>query len=295
MDLRVARDVARMLRGRLLLHYVDGRYLRCRPQGEHTLSTWTIHRLVRQTGMRRFLVRPRPEFWQPEQRRPRAPWCSLWGRRRLIDRQRRFDAREVQAVRAVLRFLEHVAGPPPASRPSAPECGPAPPPGRRGPDRHVARVARRSSAGAKVGARPVLRGRRSARAGTGKERLARAIHATSPRSQGPSSPVNCGAIAADVLTAELFGHIRGAFTGAHQSRAGLIARAHRGTLFLDEVADMPAPMQVALLRVLEDRDSAPGGERARAGGGPARGLRHEPGPGRRDRGRAVPRGPLPPR
>lgn len=89
--------------------------------------------------------------------------------------------------------------------------------------------------------------------GTGKEMVARAIHASSLREEGPFIAVNCGAIPADLLETELFGHEKGAFTGAHASRAGRFEQAEGGTLFLDEIGDMPLPMQVKLLRVLQEK------------------------------------------
>lgn len=89
--------------------------------------------------------------------------------------------------------------------------------------------------------------------GTGKELVANAIHQNSPRATGPFVPVNCGAIPGEILESELFGHERGAFTGAHQRRIGLIETASGGTLFLDEISELSAELQVKLLRVLEDR------------------------------------------
>lgn len=87
--------------------------------------------------------------------------------------------------------------------------------------------------------------------GTGKELFAKAIHYASPRSGGPFIAVNCGAIPRELVEAELFGYIRGAFTGATSSRTGLIEQADRGTLFLDELGELPLDIQVKLLRVLQ--------------------------------------------
>ncbi|MEJ2438724.1 MAG: sigma-54 dependent transcriptional regulator [Gammaproteobacteria bacterium] len=94
--------------------------------------------------------------------------------------------------------------------------------------------------------------------GTGKELVARAIHDYSHR-KGSFVPINCGAVSAELLESELFGHVNGAFTGAHQAREGLFTYANGGTLFLDEIGEMPMTMQAHLLRVMEERTIRPVG------------------------------------
>ena len=95
--------------------------------------------------------------------------------------------------------------------------------------------------------------------GTGKEVAARALHRMSPRSNGPFVPVNCAAISAELIESELFGHVKGAYTGAQQSREGLFYYASGGTLFLDEISELPPAAQAKLLRALEERRIRPVG------------------------------------
>jgi two-component system response regulator PilR (NtrC family) len=95
--------------------------------------------------------------------------------------------------------------------------------------------------------------------GSGKERVARMIHEQGPRSRAPFVPVNCGAIPAELMESEFFGHIKGSFTGASNDKEGLFLAASGGTLFLDEVAELPLNMQVKLLRVIQEKAVRPVG------------------------------------
>lgn len=93
----------------------------------------------------------------------------------------------------------------------------------------------------------------SGESGSGKELVARAIHNLGPRASGPFVPINCGAIPAELMESEFFGHKKGSFTGAHQDKQGLFLAANGGTLLLDEVADLPLAMQVKLLRAIQEK------------------------------------------
>ena len=99
----------------------------------------------------------------------------------------------------------------------------------------------------------------SGESGTGKELVARMIHDSGPRNDGAFIPVNCGAIPAELMESEFFGHIKGSFTGAVRDKIGLVQTADAGTLFLDEIADLPLSMQVKLLRVIQEQTIRPVG------------------------------------
>jgi DNA-binding NtrC family response regulator len=259
---RVARELAGMLGARVLFVRSRRRWLRLRPQAEHTLSTWTVLRLARKKRIAAFRIRPRPEFWRPEQRRPGGVLVFPLGDGvACLARRRPFRRRELAALRTVLRFLEarlaQERGLPADRRPPMPRRVPPLPSqeGLVGRSPAWREVLRQVGVVADSDCSVLLHGE----TGTGKEKIARALHAASLRSRFEFVALNCGAISSSLLASELFGHIRGAFTGADRTREGLFVRAHRGTLFLDEVADMPPEMQVALLRVLEDREVRPVG------------------------------------
>ena len=123
--------------------------------------------------------------------------------------------------------------------------------------------------------------------GTGKEVCARAIHAVSTRAAKPFVPLNCAAIPRDLLESEVFGHLKGAFTGALSDKPGAAAVADGGTLFLDEICEMDLSLQTKLLRFLQTSTIQPVGAAAADPGRRAHRLRHQPRPGRGGAGRAA--------
>ncbi len=260
LERRVVKQLARMLGARVLFHRRDGRYLARQPQSTHTLSSWTMLRLARTEGVRARKIRRRPEFWRPEQRRPRGVLSfPIGGGRACIERSTPFRAREIKAVRTVLRFVRERCGEPGSIPAAAATTRAASQPpqfrGLIGSSKPWKRILEQVWKVAPAACPVLLQGE----TGTGKELLARAVHLASKRARGPFVAMNCAAIHAETMHSELFGHIRGAFTGADRNRRGLMQQAHRGTLFLDELGDMPPEMQVALLRALEQRAVRPVG------------------------------------
>jgi DNA-binding NtrC family response regulator len=255
---RVVRELARMLGARVLLHYERGGYRSLEDQRRHTLSTWSIRCLVRERALRARRIRPRPEFWRPEQERPRGLLSFPIGDgTACLARRRAFGPSDVEAARVVLGFLAQRLAEAQQKDRSTPARTPAP---RALPDRHrpVRGIVGDSAPWRRVMADVWRVGRGDVpvlllgETGTGKEVVARALHLTSGRAQRPFVAASCATLRGDTLLSELFGHVKGAFSGAVRSHKGLFERAHRGTLFLDELAEAPYELQVALLRVLQD-------------------------------------------
>ena len=130
--------------------------------------------------------------------------------------------------------------------------------------------------------------------GTGKELVARAIHALSEVKNRRLVVCDCASIPENLFESELFGYVRGAFTGADRTKRGLFEEAHEGVIFLDEIGEIPLPVQAKLLRVLENRQFRPLGSNEVRSIRRPRHRRHEPRPGRRRPRRLLPRGPHPP-
>ncbi len=259
-SLRVADELAAVADAYVLYHERHGKVLREVPQVEHTLATTTLRGLSKLPHMSVRSIRPRAEFWRPHQRRPRAVLIVRMENEFLALAKRvRFRTNETRAVAAMARMVQSqgrsqgVGSATPRSTHTRRESTNAF--GMIGEATAWQNVMRLVGRLATTDTSVVIQGE----TGTGKELVARALHLGSGRAQGPFVAVDCGALAGDMMRAELFGHVRGAFTGAHTSRKGLIRSAHRGTLFLDEIGNMPPDMQQTLLRVLQERSVRPVG------------------------------------
>jgi DNA-binding NtrC family response regulator len=154
-----------------------------------------------------------------------------------------------EVAAAAARLVEHVA----PRLPPRPAAATGPLAGLVGTSKAMERVRGLVRTAARTDAHVLIEGE----TGTGKEVVARALHALGRRAAGPFVPINCAAVPETLAESEFFGHARGAFTGAHQERPGALQQADRGTLFLDEVEDLPLALQAKLLRVVQDREVRP--------------------------------------
>ena len=253
-DALLVRELGRLLRSDVLFHRRGRHLLRIQPQSRHTLRTPLIRSLFSCPRVRRLRPPRRPEYWRPEQRRPGGLLAFPVGEGvACLCRTRPYSRREQDLVRGIVRFLAARL-----EQNAALEIGPAEVAKQRRPHPRIRGIVGDAPKWRKVldvvwkvapSNVPVLI---LGETGTGKEVTARAIHLTSKRSQRPFVAVSCANLRGDTLLSTLFGHVRGAFSGAVRDHRGLFEQAHRGTLFLDELAEAPYDLQIALLRVLED-------------------------------------------
>ena len=267
-ELRVAAQLARMLGARLLFEGRGTQIVEHVPQTQHTLDSWSMRRLVAKPDPRAVRVRPTDIEYTLAQRRPGSLLVGRLGSAVFcFGRDTAFRRREVEALSTIAAFYDSQVQPDHVAEAAAPTVY-APRPSLARP---IQGLVGESAPWTQVLDQIWRLGPSTCNvlilgeSGTGKEHVARALHLVSDRAQGPFVPVHCGGLAPELMFAELFGHVAGAFTGATTARPGLIASADGGTLFLDELGEIPAAMQVALLRVLEDRCVRPvGGTRDRA-------------------------------
>lgn len=259
---RVADQLARMLGARLLFEGRGETIIEHVPQREHTLDSWSMRRLLSNDEARAVRVKPTSIEYTLAQRRPRALLVGRLGDAVMcFGRETPFRRREVEALATIAAFYDTRVQPDVVGeRPSVMLEGTRPIEGLIGTSTPWSCVLDQIWRLGPSTCNVLILGE----SGTGKEHVARALHLVSDRAQGPFVPVHCGGLAPELMFAELFGHVAGAFTGATSARPGLLASADGGTLFLDELGEIPVAMQIALLRVLEDRCVRPvGGTRDR--------------------------------